>query len=79
MPSGSYRQVYVKCPFYLYDDSARRICCEGIAPETTVATMFHHRSQMQQHMRIFCENAYACCELYRAVMTKYDDDEEGDQ
>lgn len=79
MPSGSYRQVYVKCPFYLYDDGARRICCEGIAPETTVATMFHHRSQMQQHMRIFCENAYACCELYRAVMTKYDDDEEGDQ
>ena len=68
MPSGSFRQVYVKCPFYLYDD----------APETTVATMFRHRSQLQQHMRIFCENAYACCELYRAVMTKYED-EEGDR
>lgn len=81
MPSGSYRQVYVKCPFYLYDDGARRICCEGIAPETTVATMFHHRSQMQQHMRIFCEDAFTCCELYRAVMAaKYEDeDEEGDQ
>lgn len=52
-----------------------------IAPETTVATMFHHRSQMQQHMRIFCENAFTCCELYRAVMAaKYEDeDEEGDQ
>lgn len=49
-----------------------------IAPETTVATMFRHRSQMQQHMRIFCENAYACCELYRALMTKYED-EEGDR
>ena len=48
MPSGSYRQVYVKCPFYLYDDGAGRICCEGIAPETTVATMFRHRSQLQQ-------------------------------
>ena len=36
------------------------------------------KSQLQQHMRIFCENAYACCELYRAVMTKYED-EEGDQ
>lgn len=45
MPSGSYRQVYVKCPFYLYDDGAGRTCCE----------------------------------LYRAVMAKYDDDEEGDQ
>lgn len=81
MPSGSYRQVYVKCPFYLYDDGARRICCEGIAPETTVATMFRHRGQLQQHMRIFCENAFTCCELYRAVMAaKYEDeDEEGDQ
>ena len=43
--------------------------------------MFRHRSQMQRHMQVFCENAYTCCELYRAVMAaKYEDeDEEGDQ
>lgn len=79
MSSGSFRQVYVKCPFYLYDDGAGRICCEGAVGGTTMATLFRHRGQLQQHMRIFCENAYACCELYRAVMTKYDEDEEGDQ
>lgn len=28
MSSGSYRQVLVQCPFYLYDDGAGRICCE---------------------------------------------------
>lgn len=79
MSSGSYRQVLVQCPFYLYDDGAGRICCEGAVDGTTMATLFRRRGALQQHMRIFCENAYACCKLYRAVMTKYDDDEEGDQ
>lgn len=76
MPSGSFRQVYVKCPFYLYDDGAGRICCEGAVDGTTMATLFRHRGQLQQHMRIFCENAYTCCELYRAVMAKYNEGDE---
>lgn len=79
MSSGSYRQVLVQCPFYLYDDGAGRICCEGAVDGTTMATLFRHRGQLQQHMRIFCEDAFTCCELYRAVMAAKYEDEEGDQ
>ena len=43
MSSGSYRQVLVQCPFYLYDDGAGRICCEGAVDGTTMATLFRRR------------------------------------
>ena len=32
MASGSYRQVYVVCPYYVTDNGRDRIVCEGLTP-----------------------------------------------
>ncbi len=43
MPSGSFRQVEVMCPFYKYDDGMRRITCEGIIDNSSLVLIFHNK------------------------------------
>lgn len=76
MPSGSYRQVYVKCPFYKYDDGRRRITCEGVIDDSSLALIFRNRKDYETQMTVFCCSHYQKCEVYRLLSQKYLDKEE---
>lgn len=74
MSSGSYAQVHVGCPFYRHDDGGKVITCEALVPECDNKLRFHSRGAQRQHMALFCCKNYICCELYRALMAKYEED-----
>ena len=72
MPSGTYKQVYVLCPFFKYDDT-QRITCEGIIPHSSIRTIFHSPAAYNKHMAEFCCKNYQNCEIAKLVDEKYDD------
>ena len=76
MPSGSYNQVYVQCPFYKEDDGKFSITCEGFGHARYLKQMYFNKAQYAKQMSAFCCENYKCCEVYRVIMeTKYDEDE----
>ena len=64
----SYKQVYVKCPFYRRDDGSRCLTCEGVVEDSTLKWMFRHKEDLNQQMDIFCCDYYKNCEVYRMLM-----------
>lgn len=74
MSSGSYDQVHVGCPFYRHDDGRQVITCEGLAPDCDSKLRFYTRDGRKRHMALFCCKNYICCELYRALMAKYEEE-----
>lgn len=68
------RSKRVLCPMYI-GDGPIEICCEGpfdLCPRVTLS--FRNRNACEQHMALFCDKDYCCCEVYRMVMAaKYDD------
>ena len=73
MSSGSYRQADVRCPFYKYDDGRRRITCEGLVDQSSLALIYHQRALYDTQMTVFCCEHYEKCEVYRMLMEKYED------
>lgn len=73
MASGSYHQVDVGCPFYRRDDGRNRITCEGILEDSTL-TMCMKRQDFDMYIRDYCSKRYICCEVYRMLMDKYQED-----
>ena len=73
MPSGSYLQADVKCPFYKYDDGCRRITCEGIMDDCVTALIYRKKEDFGIQIRVFCCEHYKKCEVYRMLMEKYDE------
>lgn len=74
MSSGSYLQVYVKCPFYSTDNGRSSITCEGIIPDTRVVNLFRHRKEFKIQIETFCCNAYTNCEVHEAIQQKYEEE-----
>ena len=74
MPRGSYKQIEVKCPFYKYDDGKRRITCEGIIDDSSLALIFHNKRDYEMQIDTFCCEHYTKCEVYRMLMDKYDEE-----
>lgn len=74
MPSGSYKQIEVKCPFYKYDDGKKRITCEGIVDNSSLALIYHYRTDYETQINVFCCEHYQKCEVYRILMEKYEED-----
>lgn len=74
MSSGSYLQVYIGCPFYKYDDGRRRITCEGITEDSSLALIYRKKSDFETQIRVFCCEHYERCEIYRILMEKYEED-----
>ena len=68
MPSGSFRQADVQCPFYQYDDGRRRITCEGIVDGSSIAFISRTRELYETQMVVFCCEHYRKCEIYRMLM-----------
>ena len=75
MPSGSYLQVFVRCPFYKFDDGKRRITCEGVIEDSSLAWIFHNREDYETQITVFCCGCYENCEVYRLLMEKYQEEE----
>ncbi len=75
MPSGSYKQIEVKCPCYKYDDGKGRITCEGIMEDGSLALIYHNKLDYETQMDVFCCEHYTKCEIYRLLMDKYDEEE----
>ena len=73
MPSGSYIQVFVRCPFYKYDDVKKRITCEGLTDDSSLALIYHNKTDYEKQISIFCCRHYSKCELYRMLMEKYEE------
>ena len=74
MPSGSYKQADVKCPFYRFDDGKRRITCEGMIEDSSVALIYRKKSDYLTQIDVFCCEHYKKCEVYRILMEKYEED-----
>lgn len=79
MPSGSYLQVDIICPFYVSDDGKRRVTCEGVIPGTRATSVFPRSADFLLHVEIFCQEHYQNCEMYQAIMGKYEGDDEDDE
>lgn len=75
MPSGSYKQAYVQCPFYKNDDGKKRINCEGLIEDSILALIYHRREDYETQINVFCCEHYKKCEVYRLLMEKYDEEE----
>ena len=75
MPSGSYMQVFVRCPFYKFDDGKRRITCEGIIEDSSLALIFHNKEDYELQLTVFCCEHYTNCEVHRLLMEKYQEEE----
>lgn len=74
MPSGSYKQTDVKCPFYKFDDGRHRIICEGIVEDSSLALVFRFKNDWETQIDVFCCRDYKKCEVYRMLMEKYEED-----
>lgn len=74
MPSGSYRQVDVRCPFYASDNGKTSIACEGILPRTTLITRFRRPKKYINHIETACSGDYESCTIYKILMQKYEED-----
>ena len=76
MPSGSYKQADVLCPFYRYDTNGKGrgyITCEGIIPGSMGCRTLLPKEEYQQQLEVFCCLHFDKCEIYRAVLAaKYD-------
>ena len=76
--NGSFKgKVYAKCPFYKFDDfKRRRISCEGIVDDSTLALTFQRKKDYDTQLDVFCCEHYKNCEVYRMIMAaKYDEEE----
>lgn len=65
--------VEVKCPFFL-SSSKRKITCEGITDDCTTTLHFQSQEKRNKQCRIFCDDKYERCEIYRMLSEKYEED-----
>ena len=75
MPSGSYRQVYVRCPYYVTDNGKDRIICEGLTPGAQLQSYYRKRKDYAGQMELFCSGCYWNCEICTALDEKYKEEE----
>lgn len=74
MSTGSYKQVYVKCPFYKNDDGKSVIVCEGIVDRCVTKLAYKVKKDWETQIDVFCSCYYKNCEVYGMLMGKYKDD-----
>ena len=74
--NGSFKgKVDAQCPFYKFDDfKKRRISCEGIVDNSTLALYFCRKKDYDTQLNVFCCEHYQKCEIYRMLMEKYEED-----
>lgn len=71
MPSGSYKQAYVQCPYYRYDDGHQRITCFGVMDDSSLALIFRNKADYETQINVFCCQHYKKCEVYTMLNEIY--------
>lgn len=71
--STMFDDVDVLCPFFL-SSGKRKISCEGITDDCTITLNFSSQEKRNLQRRIFCDDKYKCCEIYRMLREKYEED-----
>lgn len=66
-----------QCPFFSADiPGKKRIICEGIVDESTLALTFHRKKDYDTQLCVFCCEHYKKCEVYIMIMAaKYDEED----
>lgn len=64
--------VDAKCPFY-QSGGKRKITCEGITDDCKTCLIFISQQKRDLHRRIFCDDKYQNCEIFRMLMEKYEE------
>ena len=67
MSSGSYRQVYILCPYYRSDDGRHTITCEGLTANSTLRLQYGTKEDYEIQLKTFCERHYDNCEICRML------------
>lgn len=77
MPKGTFKgQADAQCPFYKSDDhQKRRIICEGIIDDSTLALTYRQKKDYDTQLWVFCCEYYKRCEVYRMLIEKYDEED----
>jgi len=73
MPSGSFRQVHIKCPYYIYDNGKDRIQCEGVIPNTQLQSRFDTKADYDRQILSYCCASYWNCAICAANDNKYEE------
>lgn len=71
----SYFNADAICPFYILSQNKPlcTISCEGIKGVRTVKLLFHNKIDKNEYMQDYCANDYKSCQIYRAVIEKYEE------
>ena len=73
----------VKCPFYQYDEclgrrKEHRITCEGLIEDSALVLNYKYKRDFYIQLDTFCCCHFDRCEVYRMLMQKYKEDNNGD-
>ncbi|MBR3585064.1 MAG: hypothetical protein IKO00_03475 [Oscillospiraceae bacterium] len=75
--AGSWRDGKILCPFFRGEDRQRhKIICEGPGDARSISWNFANEDERQRirQLEVFCQDRYACCEIYRMLQeSKYGD------
>ena len=75
MPSGSFRQADIRCPYYKWDNGKNRISCEGIIPDSQIQNFFRRPTDLAAQVRVFCTGCYEKCEVAAGLEKRYKEEE----
>lgn len=70
------RQLEIQCPFFTGQEetfAGKKILCESPVPGSNLNLYFRKKEDYQTQLRVFCCQHYEKCEIYRAVMEKYEE------
>lgn len=68
----NYDTCFAKCPFFL-SSNKKNVCCEGITSVSTIHIKFESEDERNRHRKIFCDDRYQNCEIYKILEKKYED------
>ena len=68
----TYNEGLIMCPFYK-SMAQKSISCEGITEECIIKLLFTSPAKRDMHRKVFCDNRYKNCELYRMLEAKYEE------
>lgn len=65
-----------QCPFFKADIAGKkRIICEGIVDNSTLALTFRRKEDHDTQLEVFCCEHYKKCEVYSILAAKYDEED----
>lgn len=68
----NYDDVEALCPYYK-GSNAKQISCEGITEGSITILSFSSKEKRNKQRRIFCNQRYENCEVFRMLEEKYED------